>query len=204
MFLRQCQSQKMFGNCRQAKTVHAKQTRRDLRVEQMMRLHAEVRESWKVLQGIMQNPRGVAYGAIEIVPVGPRLRQCLRIEQADACTGTLELHQPILMPVTVSGGTFRVGGQRACSGRQKIAVIAEGRQRINHIGYALTRLGLRLVNQREHLPRITSWFGGTRPTIQPERRHQDPHRHSLMESKTHEVRSPWTAHRSSIRRWCSW
>jgi len=51
----------------------------------------------------MQNPRGVAHGVIEFIPISSGPGQGDGIKQGDACTLTFELNQPILVSIAEAG-----------------------------------------------------------------------------------------------------
>lgn len=88
----------------------------------------------------MQNPRGVAHGVIEFIPISSGPGQGDGIKQGDACTLTFELNQPILVSIAEAGRPFGVGGQRARRLGQRIADTMIAVQRRSDIGYSPARL----------------------------------------------------------------
>ena len=198
------QSQEMLGDCGETESFQSQQTRRDFGVEQALRSHAEVRESRKVLQGVVQDPYRVADRAVEIVPIGSRGRKRLGVEQSYAGAVAFELHQPVLVTVSESRCAFRVRREGAVGGSQSTAVFAERGQCVDHIRHAFTwfRLQLWLIDQRKRPPRIVSWIGGMPPTVRLGSRRRDLHRHSLMESKTRGPRIPPSERPDRVRRPC--
>ena len=102
----------MLGDGGQTEPFHAEQSRGDLGVEQPLRLQSKVIESWQILQRIMQNPYRIAYRSIELVPINTFGSQCLRVKQSYAGTVPFELHQPIVMTVSETGCSLRIGSKR--------------------------------------------------------------------------------------------
>ena len=60
----------------------------------------------------MQNPYRIAHRTIEIVPINTFGSQCLRVKQSYAGTVPFELHQPIVMAVSETGCSLRIGSKR--------------------------------------------------------------------------------------------
>ena len=82
----------------------------------------------------MQNPRGVAHGVIEFIPISSGPGQGDGIKQGDACTLTFELNQPILVSIAEAGRPFGVGGQQARRLGHRIADTMIAVQRRSDIG----------------------------------------------------------------------
>ena len=123
----------MLGHIGEAEAVEAQQARGDLRVEQRVGRQRELGESGKVLLCIVQDPCGVADGAVEHAPVHAERIERHRVEQSDAGAIAFELDEPIVVAVAVSRRAFGVGREWPLRRGQPVAVVFEAFQGVGHL-----------------------------------------------------------------------